>query len=110
MENAIALSQTPEEQELENKLAELAALETSLAGRELDLATHLAQLHAFERKYLQIVGSRYTEINRLEAQIAEYMAYLESIQCLSIFSIKNPASDSERGFTGGEVFSLPCRE
>ena len=34
MENAIALSQTPEEQKLENKLAELAALETALAGRE----------------------------------------------------------------------------
>ncbi len=78
MENAIAFTQTPEEQELEKKLAELAALETALAGRELDLATNQAELHAFEREYLRIVGSRYTEIDRLEAQIAEYMAYLES--------------------------------
>lgn len=78
MENAIALNKTPEEQELDKKLAELAALETALAGRELDLATNLAELHAFEREYLRVVGSRYTEIDRLEAQIAEYMAYLES--------------------------------
>lgn len=78
VENAIALTQTPEEQELETKLAELAVLETALAARELDLATNQAELNAFEGEYLRIVGSRYTEIDRLEAQIVEYMAYLES--------------------------------
>ena len=44
--------------QVEKKLAELAALETALAGRELDLATNLAELHAFEREYLRVVGSR----------------------------------------------------
>lgn len=78
MESAIARRQTPEQQELDKKLAELAALETKLAQRELDVATTQAELHAFEREYLQVVGIRYTELDRLEAQIAEYMAYLES--------------------------------
>lgn len=78
MESALARRQTPEQQELDKKLAELAALETELAQRELDVATTQAELHSFEREYLQVVGIRYTELDRLEAQIAEYMAYLES--------------------------------
>lgn len=39
MKSAIARRQTLEEQELDKKLAELAALETELAQRKLDLAT-----------------------------------------------------------------------
>ena len=74
----IARKQTPEQQELDKKLAELAALETELAQRELDVATTQAELHSFEQEYLRVVGIRYTELDRLEAQIAEYMAYLES--------------------------------
>ncbi len=46
MENAIALSQTPEEQEL-------AALETALAGRELDLATNLAEIRCHCAGYVR---------------------------------------------------------
>jgi DnaJ-domain-containing protein 1 len=71
---------TPEEEEVERKRAELDALETDLAQRELDLATLHAELHAFERKYRQVIGIRYAELDRIEAQITEYMAYLESSQ------------------------------
>ncbi len=69
---------TPEEQELEKKRRELSTRETELAERELELTTLQAELHSFEREYLRVVGSRYTELDRIEAQIAEYMAYLES--------------------------------
>lgn len=78
MSSSLVHEQTPEEQELEKKLAELAALEAELAQRELDLATFQAELRAFEREYLQVVGIRYTELDQIEARIAEYMAYLES--------------------------------
>ena len=78
MESAITRRQTPEEQELDKKLTELAALEAELAERELELATTQAELHSFEREYLRVVGIRYTELDQVEAQITEYMAYLES--------------------------------
>jgi DnaJ-domain-containing protein 1 len=71
---------TSEEEEVEKKRTELAALETELIQRELDLATLHAELHAFERKYQQVIGIRYAELDRIEAQITEYMAYLESSQ------------------------------
>jgi DnaJ-domain-containing protein 1 len=78
MSNNLTRRLTPEEQELEKKRCELSALETQLAERELELATVQAELHAFQGEYLRVVGSRYTELDRIEAQIAEYMAYLES--------------------------------
>ena len=78
MENAITRKKTPEEEELEKKLAELTALEADLAQGELDLATLQGELQAFEREYFRVVGVRYTEIDRIEAQIAEYMLSLQS--------------------------------
>ncbi|OGO18589.1 MAG: hypothetical protein A2Z14_12025 [Chloroflexi bacterium RBG_16_48_8] len=70
----ISSLQTPEEIELESKLSELGSLEKDLAQRELELATHIAELHALERKYLGIVGLRYAKLDEIEARIAEALA------------------------------------
>lgn len=78
MTHELILSKSPEAQELERKKAELSAIETELIQKELELTTLHAELHAFELDYLQIVGSRYTELERIEQQIEEYLAYIES--------------------------------
>jgi DnaJ-domain-containing protein 1 len=65
---------TPEEQELEKKQAELLGLEIELAQRELELANVNIELHLFEKEYLHIIGTRYIELDRVEALIAEYIA------------------------------------
>jgi DnaJ-domain-containing protein 1 len=49
-----------------------------LVQGELNLATTHGKLQNFEREYQQIIGTRYAELERIEIQIAEYMAYLES--------------------------------
>lgn len=63
--------QTPEERELDTKRATLAALETELAERELDLATLQATLRAFEARYVRTIGILFRELDELNAQIAE---------------------------------------
>jgi hypothetical protein len=63
--------QSPEEEELERKRGELEKLQSELAESELELATLRSELIAFERRYLEVVGSRYAELDALEAQIAE---------------------------------------
>jgi DnaJ-domain-containing protein 1 len=78
MSNQLVLQLSPEDEELQRKSAELANLETELVQGELDLATIHAQLQNFEREYQQIIGTRYTELDRIEEQIAEYIAYIES--------------------------------
>ena len=40
--------------------------------KELDLTSLNAELHNFEREYTQIIGSRYAELEHIEAQISEY--------------------------------------
>lgn len=78
MSSQLVREPTPEEVELQKKQAELTDLEARLAQRELDLATFQAELHAFEHRYLEAVGIRHQELDRIEAQIAEYIAHFEA--------------------------------
>lgn len=78
MNDRLVISLSPELEELQRKAEELSALEADLVQGELDLATTHGELQNFEREYQQIIGTRYTELERIEIQIAEYMAYLES--------------------------------
>ena len=74
MGTEIISRQTPEEQELARKQAELTSLEAELAQSELDLATLRGELHAFEAHYVRSVGARYAELDEIRAQIAEALA------------------------------------
>lgn len=65
---------SPEEEELQRKQRELENLQSELAESELELATLRSELIAFERRYMEVVGSRYAELDALEAQIAESVA------------------------------------
>jgi hypothetical protein len=71
---SIATTLKPEDEELARKQLELAGLQSELAERELFLATLQYELSAFERLYLKIVGSRYAELDEIEAQVAERIA------------------------------------
>ena len=63
-------TQTPEEDEIEKKLADLKSLEIELVRRELELRTLSTQLQVFNAKYTQAVGHLILELDQLEAQIA----------------------------------------
>ncbi len=78
MDGGLIHEPSPEDRELEKKRQELLALEAQLAQRELDLATFQAELEAFEHHYLQVVGMRQQELDRIEAQIRDYVANLEA--------------------------------
>src|SRR5487761_480709 len=64
----------PEEEELGLKCRELEDLEKQLIERELQLVSLRGELAAFERLYVEKVGSRYAELDEIDAQIAEFHA------------------------------------
>jgi hypothetical protein len=67
---------TPEEEELAEKLKALGTLENELGEKELELFSLETDLQLFHRRYLRVVGVKYAELDRLEAEIAELRARL----------------------------------
>lgn len=65
---------TPEEEELKRKLEELTVIEAELAEKELELATLTAELQALDSRYIRVVGRRFAELDKLNADIAELLA------------------------------------
>lgn len=72
----IILQQTPDGDALLDKREQLAAVRTTLAERESELAQIRAQLKSFESRYFRQVGVLYAELDDLEARIAEREAEL----------------------------------
>lgn len=70
---------TPEEEELERKHTELAALEAQLIQQELDLTTLQASLTTFRDRYLRLVGVRYARLDQAEADVAAVVASLNTL-------------------------------
>lgn len=62
---------TPEEIELNKKLAVLERLKDRLADREEDMADLRAELERFETQYTMEVGRLYAQLDDIEAKIAE---------------------------------------
>jgi hypothetical protein len=65
---------SPEEAELNLKLAELERLETEIVERELELINLQGRLERTERKYIQTVGNRLVRLDRLRADLAALIA------------------------------------
>ena len=60
---------SPQAEELQARRRELAELRRKLADKELELSTEKAQLHLFERRYQNVVGQMYAELDQVKAQV-----------------------------------------
>jgi hypothetical protein len=63
--------ESPEEKYLQKKREELAALESQLADRELELHTLRGGLLSFEKQYETLVSAKYAQLDEINVQIAE---------------------------------------
>ncbi len=70
-ETGLINSQLKEDQELQKRREEFAALETKLTHRESELATLQTEMRVFESRYLGAVSGRYDELAEIENEISK---------------------------------------
>ncbi|MGD9706415.1 MAG: hypothetical protein AB7V07_01930 [Candidatus Delongbacteria bacterium] len=73
MNESVKKTQTPEEYELELKLRELDRFEDVLLTKETDLETLRTELQILEKRYLNSVGRKFAELDKLEKKIADLL-------------------------------------
>jgi hypothetical protein len=73
MATKVVKKKTIQEEELYEKIEELALLENELTIKELELVTLQAELRSFQIRYNRIVGTRYAELDKISSEIAEIL-------------------------------------
>lgn len=76
MDLILSNSKTPEQEELEDKCRQLEELEGEYAARQLEYTTLASEIAAFRNRYYLRVGSLYTQLDTLRADIQERIASL----------------------------------
>jgi hypothetical protein len=111
MTTELISSKSSEANELRIKQAELAALQSALAERELYLADLRIHLAAFEGRYLRQVGVLYAELDDWNAKIAELVAMEEGTQ-EAVATAKEARTQATESYsaTHGEASRAPDLE
>jgi hypothetical protein len=91
MSSEIILQQSPDDLALLERREQLAAVRSTLAERESELAQLRAQLRTFEGRYLRQVGVLYADLDDLEARIAE-----REVELYDSDSARHRAADARR--------------
>jgi hypothetical protein len=74
MAQAALQMHSPEDREILESRERLRALQACATELDIELATLRMELGSFERRYVEIVGRRYAELDAIEAEIAELIA------------------------------------
>lgn len=101
----------PEDAELSKKLEELSTLQSRLAEFELQLLNLNLELAEFERLYFAKIGPLYSELDEIEALIAERIARMKprdekAAEAANV--ARKQAEESKKAVT--ETLSIPTRK